>query len=203
MFHSDIPLSFKNVLPRLWYLMLIKDNFIKKTTKEYYDFSGNAVFQFNNILNKMDDSPDDGAQKLHSNVCSYCNNDYTFNAKGDHVVNGNIHKKYRELDNLVYRLNCCKSCNSSKLDKDMIDWWVNYKKKNITTLTKNHLNVYCRAMWMYCKLSNSLDDLVPEYYLKAIEQLRQVINNKTYDKIWQNNDSGESKPSSLDVFIKK
>ena len=187
MLESELPLTFRNVLPRLWYLALVQDSFVVKSTGEYYDFSGNMIFQFKTILKKISGVPDDSVQKLHANICSYCKNAQDFSGKGDHVVNGRIHKKYTELDNLVYRLNCCRSCNSSKHDKDMVDWWINHKQENVIKLTKNHFNVYCRAMWKYCTLSNTLDDTVEDYHIKAIEQLHEAIDNSTYDKIWQKN----------------
>lgn len=137
-------------------------------------------------MGMMDELPDDGAQELHGKVCSYCNVENPFNGKGDHVVNGEIRKKFPELDNLVYRLNCCRSCNSSKQDKDMIEWWVGHRKEDVTKLTKDHLNVYCRAMWKYCKLSDTLDDPSSEHHIKAIEQLHEKIGNPSYDIIWTN-----------------
>jgi len=180
-----IPLTYRNVLPRLWYLMLIKDDFFKKSEGVYYQFGGVTKKQLGHILSKMGGTPDDGAQKLHKDVCSYCGEPYTFARKGDHIVKAEIHKKYLELDNLLFRINCCKSCNSSKLNKDMLEWWINHKGKNITELSKNHLNIYSRAMWKYCELSNKLDEDVPEVFQKAILQLHDHISESSYDKIWQ------------------
>ena len=174
---------YRNVLPRLWYLMIIKDSFRNKDGN-YYSFGGTTKKQLGLILDKIRGMPDDAPQKLHKDICSYCGVHSIFTAKGDHIVNSGIHKKYPELDNLVFRVNSCRSCNSSKQDKDLLDWWVNYKGRLITDLTKDHLNIYCRAMWKYCKLTDRLDEEVPKEYETAIKQIRDHISEPSYDRIW-------------------
>ena len=184
----EIPLTYRNVLPRLWYLMLIKDIY---DGRKSLPFGGRNKDQLQWILSKMGDLSDDGAQKLQKNFCSYCGDQYSFDGKGDHIVNKEIYKKYKELDMINFRLTCCGTCNPSKGKKDFIDWWINYKGKNITDkpITKNHLNLYSRAMWIYLKGEGRLDEEVPEEFKTTIQQLHNNISEPSYDEIWKSNNS--------------
>ena len=191
---SEIALTYRNVLPRLWYLLFICDTFYKPAINQYLPYGGVTADNLKLYISKVRDNvPDDAAQYLKKDRCSYCKKLHVMTAKGDHIVNKKIHTKYPELDNNLFRINCCKSCNSSKLNKDLIDWWINHKERNIVELSDKDkkfkgskiLGVYAKAMWKYLEGENKLDDTVPEYYLKAIEQLHQHIEQSSYEQIWK------------------
>lgn len=180
-----IDLSYENVLPRLWFLMLIKTNFtLKNESDRFYPFGGYTKKQLYYILDKIKNFPDDTAQRLQKNNCVYCGKDNPFNHKGDHIVKKAIRKEFPQLDNLVFRVNCCRSCNSSKGAKDLLDWWLNHKQKSILELTMDHISLYTRAQWQIHKTTSSLPDLVPEFWKNCIEELHHHLHSKSYEKIW-------------------
>lgn len=180
----EIPLTYRNVLPRLRFLAIVKDNYFNRHRQEYYRYGGHLLKQLDIVSSQMDKLPDTSAQKLHKNTCVYCGVENPFNGKGDHLINKKHRDNNPELDNLLWRVNCCKICNSSKGPKDMLEWFVGKKNYSITKLSGNLIGVYCRAMWYYCKNERLFDNIVPEYYIVAVKQMHLHLNQPSYYKIW-------------------
>jgi len=165
--------------------MLIKTSFhFPNRTDRFYPFGSTTEKQFNHILEKIKNPPDDTAQRLQRDNCAYCGENHTFSGKGDHILNKEIWEKHIELNSLPFRINCCRSCNSSKGKKDMLEWWIIHKKKSILDLSMDHISIYARAKWQYHKADGTLKEKVPEFWDQVISQIHEHIRQKSYFIIW-------------------
>ena len=77
----------------------------------------------------------DSSSKLHNlwrkETCVYCSKSISNlkSSKGDHIVAG-----LKKLGIDLYNVPCCKSCNSSKLQTDLIEWLIR-NGKNYTDIS--------------------------------------------------------------------
>ena len=69
----------------------------------------------------------------------------------------------------------CKRCNSSKGNKDLLDWWINFQGKRIEQLDFDALCVYSRFMFRILEKDGSLDKPAPNYYLNAVKQAEETL----------------------------
>lgn len=89
------------------------------------------------------------------NVCYYCGEDNQEMIGADHMIP--IKKGGEDYgENLVP---CCRSCNSSKGSKDMLEW-MKSKGVNPSVLV---LRRYVKLAILYCKTNDLLDELADEY----------------------------------------
>lgn len=100
-------------------------------------------------------------QMRTKNECVYCGDESN---SMDHVVP----KKLGGPDSANNLVNSCKHCNSSKGDRDLVDWWVNFLEKEETTLPRIPIGIYLKFSYdwhkMYhtlARVTNDLTDLKP------------------------------------------
>ncbi len=177
--------TYRNVLPRMLFLTRIKDKFINKKDGKYYPYGKTIENQLEWAIKSVQKLPDDSAQELHHPQCAYCGKQNRFSGKGDHIFNKTFWERIPYLDHGSFRANFCKSCNSSKLDKDFLDWWINHKKRDVVEISMQFMNLYSSAMWKICEVDNKLDDKVPKIYQQVIDSLMEKINQPSYQKIWE------------------
>ena len=189
----ELPLTYRIVLPRLWFLTFVKDRLYIESDKKYYPLSQNIYKHLLIFQSNIENPPNKATQRLQKDTCVYCKRPNHFNGDGDHVVNKKIRTQIRSLDSLSFRYNCCRQCNSSKLNKDLLFWWIIKKEKSVLDLSMDLIHLYSKATWLVQKSQNNLDGLVPEEYLKAVNQLHLTIDQESYNSIW-------AKPKGLDAF---
>ena len=63
----------------------------------------------------------------------------------------------------------CKSCNSSKGDKDLLEWWIDGKQKTIDMLNLDALCVYLRLMYQMLEKQSMLRNEALAYFEKAVQ----------------------------------
>jgi len=158
-------ITFREFLPELW-------------ASKIFDYSrqkNGSVYGVGYFWKQMIDAkkwisisnPKKSHLRLHKkNECSYCNEKITAEGgDGDHVVG-------RDMDDIHWLVPCCKQCNSSKGKKDLIEWWVDFKGKNILDLDKDVLSVYVRGKYRLFDREGKLDEECPEYFELALQQIK-------------------------------
>ena len=97
--------------------------------------------------------------------CAYCGTDLKFKVSvGDHIVG-------KKLEGVQWRVPCCKTCNSSKGNHDLIDWWVGMKKRDILEIDKHVWAVYVRAKPRLLIQENNFDQRCSSAFLTALDSL--------------------------------
>ena len=91
----------------------------------------------------------------------------------------------KELGNLVFRVNACKSCNSSKHEKPMLNWYVEYKKRDPLNLTYFLMQIYVKAEYKYRKSRDMLNETADDCHRNVISQLHLLIDDDSYKDIWK------------------
>ena len=160
--------SYRESLPVLWACKQFDS--MRDGTGQVY---GMGMFEeqiriFKHQIDDDDYLPNKCIKRLiRSGTCSYCPEKITTSAmaQGDHSAG-------RKMDGIVWCVPCCIPCNSSKGNKDMFVWWVDFKKRNFTDLDKNVVSVFVRAMFRLMKKENRLDEQVPEAYNTAMQQIK-------------------------------
>jgi len=106
--------------------------------------------------------------------CINCETSVPSNSTGNHLVP--ISKGgSQSIENFAP---LCKSCNSSKGPRDLLEWWVSYQRKTIARLNLDALCVYLRLTYQILEKENRLAEEVPDYYLKAIQQAAETLPSK-------------------------
>ena len=97
--------------------------------------------------------------------------------EGDHIIPLSWGAPY-SVENFMP---LCKRCNSSKGNKDLLEWWIVHKKKHIKDLNQDALTIYLRLRY---KLRDKLKKPFPLEPLKiATFQARETIPKELY-LIW-------------------
>lgn len=119
----------------------------------------NGEVSMSNILkeNKYQYSGDRG-------VCSYCNREVE--ATFDHVIPVNSGGE-DSMDNMVP---ACQTCNSSKNDKNVLEWC----KENGIALDRIVLGKYLKQRWNQVKEEGKLDDPMPNNLRDRLEDVEIV-----------------------------
>jgi hypothetical protein len=163
-----IPSSYRDYLPELWSSIL----YDQCRNKEGYVYADLFLDKQRKITLKKithtDELPNNAIKKMLSqNKCSYCNEELNFKEirDGDHIVR-------REMNHLIWTVPCCRSCNSSKGKKDLLEWWINFKGNNITNLSHSVIGVFCRAKYRLLQKHGELDGQIPSMYVTALLQIR-------------------------------
>lgn len=92
----------------------------------------------------------------------------------------------------------CKKCNSSKGDKDLLEWWVNYGRR-IEDLNHDALDIYLRLRYRLAD-KEELDSPAPWYLCEALKQAEEVLPSNGLRVLWQL--KLREKHSTLDSFFK-
>jgi len=162
---------FRDVLPELWSCYL----FNEIRNKDGYVY-GQSFLNKNREYSKKwieNKKPKKSSIRLWSkNKCVFCNIPLFFKISvGDHSVG-------KGLDELCWALPCCKKCNSSKgttkINRDLITWWIEKKQKNIIQLNRDVLSIFLRARWRLLQIDDNLDIDAPYQYNIAINQLKNA-----------------------------
>jgi hypothetical protein len=69
----------------------------------------------------------------------------------------------------------CRSCNSSKGDKDLLEWWIEGEQKTIDMLNVDALCIYLRFMYQMLERQNMLQEEVPDYCEAAVLQAAMTM----------------------------
>lgn len=91
-------------------------------------------------------------QMRSDNVCVYCGNEAD---SKDHV----IPRKIEGPDSMYNIVRSCKSCNSSKKDHDLVDWWINILGREESTLPRIPIGIYLKYAHDWHRMRDSLDKL--------------------------------------------
>lgn len=159
--------TYREILPEIWGCTLF-DRFRNKQGVIYGESFLNKQRDYAKIwIADPKKTPGRSNIRLRSkNQCSYCKTPITAeNGVGDHIVG-------KKMNELYWLVPCCKSCNSSKGKKDLIDWWVGFKKHNVIELGRDIVSIYVRAKYRLFENENILDDEVPECFVQALEQIK-------------------------------
>jgi len=176
--------SFRNILPELWGSFLFND-IRDKNGNVYGPGFLKGKIQYASIwIAKKDELPKKSSIRLWSeNKCVFCNASLSFKISvGDHSVG-------KGMDELCWSLPCCKNCNSSKgttkINKDLITWWIGNKNKSILQIKRDVLSIFVRARFRQLELCGDLDKECPKEYLIALKQLRDawLINKDKYQEV--------------------
>lgn len=109
------------------------------------------------------------AEQIKSSSCFVCNSSLPKNTTGDHLVAKSKSGPDR-ADNWVA---LCRSCNSSKGSKDLMEWW-SVKERSLDDLPDGPFCMYARLQYSMLEEQSELDALAPEYLLALLRQeLRQ------------------------------
>lgn len=111
---------------------------------------------------------------LQDGVCIVCGEPIG-SLKGkklDHL----IPKHFGGQDNLENTLSLCRSHNSSKGTKDLIEWWV-WKEWEVMDLPRNILCLYTRLMW---DAVDGIHDDLPDYIRLFITQRAAALPSKEH-----------------------
>ncbi len=99
--------------------------------------------------------------------CVYCGNESN---SFDHLIPRNLGGP-DSPNNLV---KSCMSCNSSKGDRDLIDWWVNHQRRDKDNLPRIPIGIYLKFSYDWNKIhetlaipAGSLFDLKPFVHRKT------------------------------------
>lgn len=120
---------------------------------------GFITYQFKRLKNKEIEWSDlDGEIRLQmraSNECVYCGNEAS---ALDHV----IPRKFGAPEGIHNAVKVCKHCNSSKGDKDLVDWWINDLGKKVEELPRIPIGIYLKLSHGWHKINHSLDRVANE-----------------------------------------
>lgn len=105
-------------------------------------------------------------QMRSDNNCVYCGGKAD---SKDHVIPRN----YDGPDRMQNVVRSCKSCNSSKRDHDLIDWWINILGNSEDTLPRIPLGIYLKYSLDWHRMRDSLDNLA-----NSITDLRPFVPGK-------------------------
>ncbi len=118
--------------------------------KEY----GFVNYTYNRLKDgKMNMANRDGeirVQMRSEPICVYCGG--PANSK-DHVIPKN-HDGPDRMQNIV---RSCKSCNSSKHDHDFVDWWINIKGNDESTLPRIPVGIYLKYSLDWHRMHDTLE----------------------------------------------
>lgn len=173
-------MNFRCFLPELWSWVLyykIRDNngniygisFLDKHKKD--------------SIKWIESTPGRANTRLRiKNNCVYCQKpNLPINGIGDHIVSE------FEDKNIIWTVPCCKNCNSSKGKKDLIDWWLGLKFTSCTpkkmaywsddfiNLDRDVISIFVRAKYRHQKNKGELDDVIPNNYLKILNQIKHEL----------------------------
>lgn len=166
---NNQPLSnnYREILPEIWGCVLF-DKIRNKQGEVYGKSFLNKQKKYARewIINNNKTPGRSNIRLRSKNQCSYCQTEITAeNGVGDHVVG-------RKMNQLYWLIPCCRSCNSSKGKKDLLDWWVNHKNNNITILSRDVISIFVRAKYRLMEDEGSLDESVPSCYEVALKQIK-------------------------------
>lgn len=120
------------------------------------DEFGFVTYQFKKLkqgqIKMADRNGEIRVQMKSAPVCVYCGDE----ADGwDHVIPRN-----KDGPDVMYNeVRACKSCNSSKGDKDLVDWWVNTLGREERTLPRIPIGIYLKYAHDWHKMRDSLSTL--------------------------------------------
>lgn len=98
--------------------------------------------------------------------CAYCGGPVPENSTGDHIVPLALGGP-QSAEN---RAPCCRSCNSSKSDRDLLDWWVRQRSRSIEGLNVDLLRIYLRLMCRLLEGNDRLLEEAPDIWVRAVAQ---------------------------------
>ncbi len=160
--------TYREFLPELWACFLF-DSMRSKDGNVYGESFLTKQRDYSKIwINDLKKLPGRANIRLRSNnECVYCKTELDKNnGYGDHVVAG------FEDRGIVWTVPCDRSCNASKGKKDLIVWWCEFKGNSITDLNRDVISIFVRAKYRHLNNIGKLDDIIPEIYHTALEQIK-------------------------------
>lgn len=120
------------------------------------DQFGFVTYQYkrlkNNEIKMADRNGEIRVQMRSEPVCVYCGGEADSN---DHVIPRNYDGP-AGMHNVV---RSCKSCNSSKSDNDLVDWWINILGNEEKTLPRIPIGIYLKYAYDWHKSRDSLEKI--------------------------------------------
>lgn len=110
-------------------------------------------------------------------TCINCGNAVTPGSTGDHLI-PLARGGPQSIENFAP---LCRSCNSSKGAKDLIEWWTEDNGKTIDSLNLDALCVYLRLMHQILETQRSLQNEAPSYYDEAMQQAAATMPQRLKD----------------------
>jgi len=160
--------TYRDFLPELWGCVLF-DKIRNKNNEVYGNGFLNQHLDYAKIwINKEEKQPGRSNIRLRvKNICVYCGNKITdVDGVGDHIVS-----EFKDRS-IIWTVPCCKTDNSSKGKKDLIDWWCGFKENNIIDLGRDVMSIFVRAKHRHLENIGELNNKVPEMYHTALEQIK-------------------------------
>lgn len=121
-------------------------------------------------------------RQIRSNRCIACQANTSPNSTGDHIIpisKGGPQAAYNFMP-------LCKSCNSSKGNKDLFDWWYKAKARPLEELPKDIICMYARltyqtisAIQLEEPAPEPLTNCLREYFKQTPLELREAILRST------------------------
>ena len=140
-------------------------------------------------------------KNLRKNVCSFCGStDLPESTEGDHILSKSLHPGV-DLD--AYTVLCCVSCNSSKLNHDLLEWWIDKQEKKFDDIPIEVIGIYVRAEWKWRYEEGKLNEPITKFFKTGLEHLRQRIMNDNSKKNEHNKEIFEKHvDAALEKYLK-
>jgi len=103
-------------------------------------------------------------QQARRTTCNFCDTPIAPHSTGDHL----IPKAAGGSDNAANHLAMCRSHNSSKGAKDLIQWWTD--SAPLSALDRDILCTYSRLRYQLCRDQGTLDDPAPPFLADALRE---------------------------------
>jgi hypothetical protein len=104
-------------------------------------------------------------QQARRDTCNFCDRKPSKNSIGDHVVP----RSKGGIEGMPNYLAMCRPCNSSKGDRDLIEWRFMFKGQSLLSIPLDVLCIYARLHYQHYCARGELDSPAPEGVVLALE----------------------------------
>jgi len=109
--------------------------------------------------------------RFQEGICCICGTPIPKNTEGDHLI-----ARARGGDDYEYnKVPLCKYCNSSKRDRDLLEWWF-LKGNRLIDLDPYVLAVYLKNEYRLLSKQRELYAYANEYLARAYSQGKEILN---------------------------
>lgn len=115
------------------------------------------------------------AEQVKRTTCIVCDRPRPKTTTGDHL----IPKSRGGKEGLPNYIALCRPCNSSKGNKDFIEWW-EFKGWKLEQAPVDVLCMYSRLRYQLCQSMNTLSDPAPEFLTESIRT--EMLNYHPRDR---------------------
>jgi hypothetical protein len=104
--------------------------------------------------------------------CAYCGGSCSPNSTGDHIIPLSLGGPQSAENHAP----SCRSCNSSKSDRDLLDWWIG-QSRSVPDINLDVLRIYLRLTYQLLEQRGALDEEASIPLRTAVEQVRTTFNS--------------------------